>query len=109
MSSLRTSLAMIGFGFTIAQFLEQLANRHGAAAALHPAAPRVVGLSLIAAGSIALLISTWQYRALLDYLWSDPFRSIAPDRRRMTSVYALTISMVAVGILLFIAIAFRFI
>jgi len=99
----RTALAMIGFGFTIAKFLEQLTSMTGAKAAVHPAAPRYVGLGLIVAGTLALLISTVQYRRLLDYLWNDAFRAVAPDRRRLTSAYSISIITLCGGVLVFVA------
>lgn len=99
----RTALVMIGFGFTIAKFLQQLTSMAGAKAALHPAAPRYVGLGLIAAGTLALLISTVQYRRLLNYLWSDTFRAIAPDQRRLTSAYSISIITLCAGVLVFVA------
>ncbi len=61
MSWVRTSVALIGFGFTIVQFFEHL-HAEGVAPALRPQAPRYLGLALIAAGVVALLISVWQYR-----------------------------------------------
>ena len=61
MSWVRTSVALIGFGFTIVQFFEHL-HSEVVAPALRPQAPRYLGLALIAAGVLALLISIWQYR-----------------------------------------------
>jgi len=102
MSSLRTALAMIGFGFTIAKFLDKLASAGGAKEALFPAAPKVLGLGLIAAGMLSLLIATIQYRHLLDYLWSDTFRAIAPERRRLSSAYSMTLIALSAGVLVFV-------
>jgi putative membrane protein len=106
MSWLRTGLAMIGFGFTIAQFLDKITTMAGAKGALYPAAPRYIGLGLIAAGTLALLIATVQYRQLLDYLWSDTFRPIAPEQRRLTSTYSMTIIVLCIGVLLFVGTLF---
>ena len=102
MSWLRTSLAMIGFGFTLAKFLDKLASAGGADEALFPAAPKYLGLGLIAAGTFALLVATIQYRQVLDYLWSDTFRAIAPDRRRLSSAYSMTLIALSAGILVFV-------
>lgn len=99
----RTALSMIGFGFTIAKFLDKLTSMSGAQEALHPAAPRYIGLGLIVAGTLALLISTVQYRRLLNYLWSDTFRALAPDRRRLTSAYSVSIIALCGGVLVFVS------
>ena len=75
MSWVRTSVSLIGFGFTIVQFFEHLHAIAGVAPALRPEAPRYLGLALIAAGVIALLISVWQYRLVV----LDP-KTCGPDK-----------------------------
>jgi len=61
-----------------------------------------VGLALIAAGVVALLISAWQYRALVRYLWSTPFRPVAGiEAKAMTPVIAQTPLMAVVIITVF--------
>ena len=77
MSWVRTSVALIGFGFTIVQCLERLHSMDGAEPALRPEAPRYLGLALIAAGVLVLLVSIWQYRAVVRYLLSKEFAPIA--------------------------------
>src|ERR1700752_1778701 len=86
MSWVRTSVALIGFGFTIVQFFEHLPTIAGVAAGVRSQAPRDLGLALIAAGVLALLISTWQYRSVVRYLWGKEFEPIAGvgDVVRMT-------------------------
>jgi putative membrane protein len=105
----RTSIALIGFGFTIVQFFERLGSFAGVDAAVAPTAPRYVGLALIAAGVLALLISTWQYRTLLGYLWSDPFAPLAGVERaaHRTPVYAIAIGLLLIGVLAFLAVLTR--
>jgi putative membrane protein len=95
---------MIGFGFTIVQFFDRLHDMDAARAALRPGAPRYLGLMLIGAGTLALLISIWQYRMLLGYLWSDAYRPIAPHERRMTPAYAVSIVTICIGIFAFVAV-----
>jgi putative membrane protein len=77
MSWVRTAIALIGFGFTIFQFLERLNTMPGAAPAEHPNAPWFFGLALIGSGTIALLIALCEYRWAIRYLWSDEYKSIA--------------------------------
>jgi putative membrane protein len=74
---LRTSVSLIGFGFTIVQFFERFSEMKGVAPAARPHAPRELGLMLIGAGIVTLMISVWQYRELVTYLWSDLFRPVA--------------------------------
>ena len=109
MSWVRTSVALIGFGFTIVQFFEHLHAIEGVAPALRPQAPRYLGLALIAAGVLALLISTWQYRQVVHYLWSKEFEPIAGvgDVVRMTPLYAISIAMIFIGLFAFGAVFIR--
>lgn len=109
MAWLRTAMTMIGFGFTIVLFFEQLKGLQGVRAGVHPGAPRFVGLALIATGTVALLVSAWQYLRLIDYLWSDDFRPIATDKRRITPVFALALFMALIGAMAFGAVYLRFI
>ena len=109
MSWVRTAAALIGFGFTIVQFFEHLQATAGVAPALRPQAPRYLGLALIAAGVLTLLISTWQYRQVVRYLWSKEFEPIAGvgDVVRMTPLYAVAITMIFIGLFAFGAVFIR--
>ncbi len=81
MAWIRTSVALIGFGFTIVQFFERLNSMQGVAPAPHPFAARYVGLVLIGAGIFALLTSLWQYHSVVKYLWHGDFAQIAGIRK----------------------------
>lgn len=78
---IRTAIAMIGFGFTIYKFFQYLQSDVGGKNVLHPNAPRNLGLSLIALGTLALAAATWQHRIFLkqlgesrpQYIWSLSF------------------------------------
>ena len=109
MSWVRTSVALIGFGFTIVLFFEHLQAIAGVAPALRPQAPRYLGLALIAAGVLALLISTWQYRQVVRYLWGKEFEPIAGvcDVVGMTPLYAVAIAMIFIGLFAFGAVFIR--
>ena len=109
MSWIRTAVALIGFGFTIVQFFERFNAFEGVAPADRPLAPRYVGLALMATGVLVLVISAWQYRAFLRYMWADDYRAIrgvgaAPHQ---TPIYAVTIAMIFVGLLAFSAVLVR--
>ena len=107
MSWMSTATALIGFGFAIVEFFERLGEV--AAPPLRPEASRYVGLALIAAGILALAISIWQYREMLRYLWSEPYRQLAgiKESAMRAPVFALALFLVAVGIFAFVAISIR--
>lgn len=107
MAWLRTAVSMIGFGFTIVQFFARMQDVAGVKEARHPEGPRYVGLALIAAGTVALLISAWQYHAMMKYLWSDTYRAIAPEKRGTTPTYAISLLMACIGLVAFVGILLR--
>jgi putative membrane protein len=109
MSWVRTAVALIGFGFTIVQFFERFQDMTGVAHALRPQAPRYVGLALIFAGIAALVISAWQYRELLRYMWSENFGVLAgvEVEPHKTPIFAVTILVMLIGIAAFLAVLFR--
>ena len=109
MSWVRTSVSLIGFGFTIVQFFEHLHAIAGAAPGLRPEAPRYLGLALIACGVVALLISVWQYRLVVHYLWGDEYKPVAGlgDVVRMTPLYAVAIALIFIGVFAFGAVFIR--
>ena len=61
MGWVRTALALISFGFTIAKFFEFLHEKRGEARA-PLMAPPTVGILMIAIGLIALLLASLQHR-----------------------------------------------
>ncbi|MDX8444462.1 YidH family protein [Mesorhizobium captivum] len=109
MSWLRTSIACIGFGFTIVQFFDRLGTMESVDAALRPQAPRYLGLTLIAAGILALAISLVQYRWGVRYLWGGPYRAIAGAQAHemQTPIMALAIVLMIAGLTAFFAVLFR--
>jgi putative membrane protein len=109
MAWVRTATTLIGFGFTIVQFFERLNNMEGVDRAAQPFAARYVGLVLIAAGVIALVVSTVQYRATIRYLWHGDFAKIAGMQKTPgnTPIYSITIGLMVVGVLAFVAVLIR--
>src|SRR5262245_29685122 len=100
MSWLRTSVALIGFGFAIVQFFERLNSMQGVAPALQAHAPRYLGVALIGTGVIALLVALWQYHALARYLLSKEFEPIAGigEVVRHTPLYAIAFLLICIGL-----------
>ena len=109
MSWLRTAVALIGFGFAIVQYLNHLQQMPGARSGYLPTAPEYLGLALISCGVLALVISIWQYRWGLRYLWGDPFTPIAgvTTEGMQTPVMAVAILLTGVGLFAFFAVLFR--
>jgi putative membrane protein len=114
MAWMRTAVALIGFGFTIVQFFQRLHQMEGVAPAMRPQAPRNLGLALIGAGVLALLISAQQYRRMVRYLWSDPYRPIAgADGKDMapiitqSPVLAVVIAILVIGLFAFFSVLLR--
>lgn len=109
MAWVRTCTALIGFGFTIVQFLQRLSETQGVAEALRPHAPRYLGLALIGSGIAGLLISVVQYRRLIAYLDSS-FSQIAGIQGSVagkTPLQAVALALILIGIFAFCAIYFR--
>ena len=109
MSWIRTSTALIGFGFTIVQFFDKLHEISTVAPALRPETSRFFGLTLILSGVLALAISTWQYHRLANYLWSQPFTPLAGVARdpKKTPLLAVAIALILIGLYAFFAVFLR--
>jgi putative membrane protein len=111
MSWIRTAVSLIGFGFTIVQFFQRLEELPGVNPAVHPAAPRYLGLALIGCGIGALVVSVWQYHWAIRYLWSANFAKIAGMRAEgtQTPLYAITFALILIGVFAFGAVLLRFV
>jgi putative membrane protein len=109
MSWVRTSVSLIGFGFTIVQFFDRFSSMSGVAEAARPQSPRYLGLALIGVGVLALLISVWQYRLVMRHLWTGSFRVLAAidDKPMQTPLYFVSIAMIFIGLFAFIAVMIR--
>ena len=109
MSWIRTAVSLIGFGFTIVQFFERMRDMPGAAPARHPDAPMYLGLALIFCGVMALVISIWQYRWVIRYMWSGDFALIAGMTKEglQSPVIAVAILLLCIGLFAFFAVLLR--
>jgi len=108
MAWVRTAVSLIGFGFTIVQFFERFQAMDHVAAASRPQAPWYLGLALIGAGVLALLISTWQYRSVVNYLFSKDFEAVAGlEGVKGTPLYAISIVMIFIGLFAFVTVFVR--
>ena len=109
MSWQRTAVALIGFGFAIVQYFNHLQQIPGARSAYLPTAPEYLGLALISCGILALVISLWQYRWTVRYLWGELFAPIAGLTKEgmQTPVIAVAILLIGIGLFAFFAVLFR--
>jgi putative membrane protein len=109
MSWVRTATALIGFGFTIVQFFERIKSADGVKAATFPDAPRYLGLALILTGVVALVLSIWQYRGFMRYMWSANFAPIAgvKDAPGSTPLLATATVLALIGAFAFGAVLLR--
>ena len=107
MSWVRTSTALIGFGFSIVQLLHSMQDISSANHVLrHPGIARDMGLALIAAGVIALVISLWQYRTFSRYMWQKDFLPLAGVAKAPieTPAFGIAICLILIGIYAFLAV-----
>ena len=101
MAWIRTSLSMIGFGFSIYKFFQYLPEELAAGNIKRPQAPRNLGLTLIALGTLALAAATWQHWNFL--------RSIhGGHKRHMWSIsFVVAIFVILIGIITFYGVLLR--
>jgi len=100
MAWIRTAISLIGFGFSMYKFLQYLPEEIAAGTIKRPNAPRNLGLTLIALGTVGLGAATWQHWRFLH--------TIAGSHTRHVSVsFALAIAIVAVGFIAFYGVLWR--
>ena|SRR5688572_3077893 len=68
MAWIRTSTALISFGFGIYKFFEYMIQSDGASRPHSLLGPREFALSMIAVGTVVLAMASWQYRHSLKHL-----------------------------------------
>jgi len=95
MAWIRTAISMIGFGFTIYKFFQYKAEDLAAGIVRRPNAPRNLGLSLIAVGTLALMAAAWQHRSFL--------KQMGPSRKKQTLSVSFVVAMgvILIGIVTF--------
>jgi inner membrane protein YidH len=95
MSWTRTATALIGFGFTIYQFLRSLER-----AAERPDAPRNFGLAFVGAGVLAMLMGAYQREREIAYLSGPEFQAFGwregLPRWRFSNLIAIVVIVIGV-------------
>jgi len=109
MSWVRTATALIGFGFTIAQFFAKLNQTPGVAPPWIPGTPRILGITLVGIGTFALAAACYEYVLLVRYLRGDQFRPIrgAPGLPRWTPTLPVALLLTTVGVITLVTLLIR--
>jgi putative membrane protein len=101
MAWIRTALSMIGFGFTIYKFFQYMPQDMAVHKIAHPQAPRNLGLTLVALGTLSLIAAAWQHLHFLKELGTSPTQGI----RSISFVVA--VAVLVVGVLAFYGVLTR--
>jgi inner membrane protein YidH len=102
MAWIRTSLSMIGFGFTIYKFFEYLPKDLASGKVRRPEAPRNLAMTLIALGILVLVGAVWQH---WHFLKEEGVTSHAKGFRSLSIVVAILIAMI--GVIAFYGVLWR--
>lgn len=76
MSWNRTSLSLIGFGFTIYQFLKKVQEATAEPGIIRSESPRNFGLAFVVVGTLGTLLALWQHHLYVKYLSGPQFKDI---------------------------------
>jgi putative membrane protein len=101
MAWIRTAISMIGFGFSIYKFFEYLPEEIAAGNIQRPRAPRNLGLTLVALGTLALAAAALQHWKFLKAIG-------APRVRQAWSIsFVVAIAVILIGCLTFYGVLLR--
>ncbi len=101
MAWVRTSLSMIGFGFSIYKFFQYLPEEIASGSIRRPQAPRNLGLTLIALGTLALAAAAWQHRRFLNEIGATQSRHI------YSISFVVSMLVILIGIITFYGVLLR--
>jgi putative membrane protein len=101
MAWIRTALSMIGFGFSIYKFFQYLPEEIAAGNIQRPQAPRNLGMSLIALGTLALAAAAWQHRNFLKRLGASQ------QRHGWSVSFVVAMAVILIGIVTFYGVLLR--
>jgi putative membrane protein len=101
MAWVRTAISMIGFGFTIYKFFQYLPEEIASGKVGRPDAPRNLGMTLIALGTLALTAAAWEYRHYLNQLG-------ATQKRHIWSIaFVVAVFVILIGAISFYGVLLR--
>jgi putative membrane protein len=111
MAATRTSVSLIGFGFTVSEFFTKIrSNLPADIRDVRPEIPRNLGLLLIGVGVLSLAIFLMQYRTAVHYLRSSEFTPILAKGQKplQQPTYYYACGVLLIGIAAFVAVLLRF-
>jgi len=100
MAWIRTALSMIGFGFSIYKFFQYLPEEIATGNIKRPQAPRNLGMSLIALGTLALSAAAWQHRNFLNEIGTS-------QTQRVSISFVVAIFVILIGFMTFYGVLLR--
>jgi uncharacterized membrane protein YidH (DUF202 family) len=95
MAWIRTALSMIGFGFSIYKFFQYYLPGEIATGDVRRQAPRNLGMSFIALGTLALSAAAWQHRNFLKQIGASRARHV------WSISFVVAIAVVLIGLITF--------
>ena len=101
MAWIRTAISMIGFGFGLFKFFQYLPEDIAAGNVQRPNAPRNLGLTLVALGTLALAAAAWQHRGFLQAIGAKH------TRHNWSVSFVVAIAVVLIGCVTFYGILLR--
>ena len=101
MAWIRTTLSMIGFGFTLVKFFQYLPEELARGTIRRPQAPRNLGLTLIALGTLALAAATWQHWKFLNEI------GVSRNRLARSISFYVAIAVILIGFIAFYGVLLR--
>jgi|SRR5579864_5724080 len=101
MAWIRTAISMIGFGFTIYKFFQYQAEEIAAGTIRRPQAPRNLGLSLIALGTLGLTAAAWQHQKFLRQIGASQ------TRHSWSISFVVAIAVILIGLTTFYGVLLR--
>lgn len=105
----RTAASLIGFGFAIYQFFEALKIKTAVRPEFRPGASRILGVSLVGIGTLALALALVQYLLMIRYLGGEAALEAAGLARmpRFRPALIVAVTLTAVGVITFCAMLIR--
>ena len=110
MAAVRTSVSLIGFGFTVAQFFEKMRDKVPEGMRdTRMNIPRDLGLILIGAGVFSLVLFLWQYNRSVEHLKSGDYAVLATNEKTLhRPTYIVGFAVIIIGIAAFVSVFLRF-
>jgi putative membrane protein len=101
MAWIRTSISMIGFGFTMYKFFQYLPADIAAGTIKRPNAPRNLGLTLIALGTLALAAAAWQHRSFLNQIGASK------GKHQWSLSFTIALFVILIGVIAFFGVLLK--